>query len=74
MLLYEIEKGNLRKCNGDLKKVIQSGLYIPRDNAFIKNAFNFGNGTIKHMNNYMKNNACFCIWIDSATMEKITRL
>lgn len=72
MLLYEIDKSNARKYG--VKKAIENGLYIPRNNEFIKNAFNFGNGTQKHMNEYIKNNSCFCVWIDSETMQQVTKI
>ena len=74
MKLYEVCKSDLRKCKGNIKQVINQGNYIIRDDNFIKHAFNFGNGSIKHMNEYMKNNSVFCVWYDVETMKKINRL
>lgn len=33
------------------------------DDKRIKNAFNFGNGTIKHFEEYMRNNKRYCTFI-----------
>ena len=74
MLLYEIDKKELRIYKGDVKKAIRSGMYIERDESFVKQAFNFGNGTKKHMNKYMKNNACFCKWYNAKTLEEVKRI
>lgn len=72
MILYEIDKSDVR--NFGIKKSIEYGLYILRDDEFIKRAFNFGNGTKKHMNEYMKNNSCFCVWIDARTMKTVNKI
>ena len=73
MLLYEIYKPDLKK-HGSIKKVIAAGEYMERNDDFIKHAFNFGNGTKKDMNEYMKNNSVFCVWIDAKTMKKVNRI
>ena len=74
MKLYEIDRKDLKKCKGNIKQVINQGNYIVRDNNFVKNAFNFRNGTIKHMNEYMKNNSVFCVWYDVETMKRVNHL
>lgn len=47
---------------------------MERNDDFIKHAFNFGNGTKKDMNEYMKNNSVFCVWVDVKTMKKVNRI
>ena len=73
MILYEIEKSDIRKY-GSVKKAIAAGCYIPRNDEFIKRAFNLGHGTVNDMNRYMKDNSCFCVWIDAETMQQVARL
>ena len=73
MLLYEICKADLRRNGGNIARTIAAGEFIPRDNEFMRNAFNFGHGTIKHMNEYMRNNAIYCIWYNPATGETVKR-
>lgn len=73
MLLYEIDRSDIRKC-GSVKAAINAGWYIPRNDEFIKHAFNFGHGTINDMNRYMKDNSCFCVWIDAETMRQVTKI
>ena len=41
----------------------RSGDFTVWDDKRIKNAFNFGNGTIKHFEAYMSNNKCYCTFI-----------
>lgn len=55
MVMYEIS----RKY-GDVKKAIAAGAFNIWDDERIKNAFNFGNGTIKDFKRYMDNNKQFC--------------
>lgn len=72
MKLYEIDKMDLhRRAERD---AIAAGLYIVRDDEFIKKAFNFGNGSRKDMNRYMQDNARFCVWIDAETMKKVSHI
>lgn len=73
MLLFEIHKLDLKKY-GSVKKVIAAGEYIERNDDFVKHAFNFGNGTKKDMNEYIRNNSVFCVWIDAETMKKVNHI
>ena len=73
MLLYELYKPNIRKY-GSVEKLIELELYIERDDEFVKNAFNRGRGTKQSMNEYMRDNRNFCVWIDAETMEQVTRI
>ena len=73
MLLYEIDRTDLKKL-GCIEKVIERGEYIKRDDAFIKGAFSFGNGTNKDMNRYMHDNSVYCVWIDARTGQRVTRI
>ena len=41
----------------------KSGDFTVWDDEHIKNAFNFGNGTIKHFEAYMSNNKRYCTFI-----------
>ena len=72
MKLYEVGKPAIRKY-GSAKKAIAAGEYILRDldGDFIRSAFNFGHGTKKDMNRYMRDNAVFCVWIDASTMQPV---
>ena len=70
MKLYEIDKTDIRKC-GNYRAVISAGEYVLRDDDFIRSAFNFGHGTKKDMNRYMRDNAVFCVWIDASTMQPV---
>ena len=70
MKLYEIDKSDIRKY-GNYTKVINAGLYCIRDDHFVRSAFNFGNGNISDMNDYMRNNSMFCAWIDVDTMKRV---
>lgn len=72
MILYEIDKSDIRKYG--TKKAIENGFYVIRDDEFVRCAFNFGNGTKKHMNEYMKNNSCFCVWINAVTMQRVNKI
>lgn len=73
MKLYEIDRSDIRK-RGNYKAAISAGDYILRDDDFIRNAFNFGNGTKKDMNRYMRDNSVFCVWIDASTMQPVKRI
>ena len=73
MQLYEIDKNDLRK-HKSITEAIAAGDYIIRDDQFIVSAFNFGNGTKKDMNRYMKDNSVFCIWIDANTMQRVSKV
>ena len=73
MLLYEIDKADIREC-GSIKKAIAAGCYIPRNDEFIRHAFNLGQGTINDMSRYMTDNSCFCVWVDAETMQQVTKL
>lgn len=73
MLIYEIYRDYIRQY-GSIKKAIAAGYYIPRDDDFIKLAFNRGRGTKADMNRYMHDNAGLCVWIDSATGREIKSL
>jgi hypothetical protein len=65
MKIAEINKRTCNDCcSGDYKKAIEDEYYILIDEKFIKNAFNFGNGTTKHLKEHIKNNRCFCVYYD----------
>ena len=70
MLIYEIDRDYIRQY-GSIKKAIAAGYYIPRDNDFIRRAFNYGRGTKSDMNRYMHDNLRYCVFIDSATGREI---
>lgn len=48
---------------GKLENAIKQGLYAERNEKFIKNAFNFGNGTIKDFNRYVEDNKKYAEFI-----------
>lgn len=72
MLLYEINKKYIREMG--LEKAIERELYIVRDDNFVKHAFSLGRGTKNDMNRYMRDNKCFCVWIDAETKKEVTRI
>ena len=47
----------------------RSGDFTVWDDERIKNAFNFGNGTIKHFEAYMSNNKRYCTFITEKSAE-----
>lgn len=65
MKVFEIDKADYKKCGGNLQKIISEGLYIERNSEFVKNAFNFGNGTEKDFARYIKDNRIFCKFYDA---------
>ena len=71
MKLYEIDRADIAAAGGT-RKAIEKGLYIIRDDDFVRRAFNSGKGTKRDMIRYMKDNARFCVWIDAGTMQKVS--
>lgn len=67
MLVYEIDKKTLREYRGNVDKIIQAGDYVPRDDDFVRRAFNNGHGTERDFARYRENNRAFCKWYDTAT-------
>lgn len=65
MLIYEIYREEWREYGGDIKKIIAAGAYIPRDDEFIRKAFNFGRGTMQDFKRYIENNRQYCKWYDA---------
>ena len=54
-MIIEIDKGYLNEFyNGDIIKAYQQGDYLEWTPERIKRAFNFGNGTEKHLDRYIK--------------------
>lgn len=66
MLVYEIDTKTLREYKNNVSTIIAAGEYIPRDDEFIRRAFNNGNGTIKDFARYQNDNRVFCKWYDPA--------
>lgn len=67
MLVFEIDKSTLREYRGDINKIIEAGDYVPRDDDFVRRAFNNGHGTASDFARYRENNRIFCKWYDTAT-------
>ena len=68
LLIAEIDRTDYYKYNGNYRKIIDEGLYLLRDDKFVKHAFNFGHGTMKDFEEYRRNNDRFCVWVDLNTM------
>lgn len=66
MLVYEIDTKTLREYKNNVSVIIAAGEYIPRNDEFIRRAFNNGNGTIKDFARYKNDNRVFCKWYDPA--------
>lgn len=65
MQILEISKDYLREFyNGDISLLIGCKDGVIYDDERIKNAFNFGNGTIPDFERYMNNNKIFCYFYD----------
>ena len=55
--ILELSKDYAKKFyNGDYEKMIEEMDGVLYDNENIKNAFNFGNGSFKHLTNCINNN------------------
>lgn len=67
MLVYEIDRKTLREYHGDVNKIIEAGEYVPRDDEFIRRAFNNGHGTERDFARYREDNKIFCKWYDTTT-------
>lgn len=67
MLVFEIDRATLRDYRGDVAQIIAAGEYVPRDDEFIRRAFNYGHGTPADFKKYRDNNRVFCKWYDPAT-------
>ncbi len=48
-----------------VKKAYEQGFFTVWDSERIKNAFNFGNGTLKAFENYMQNNKAYCVFLEA---------
>ena len=65
MQILEISKDYLREFyNGDISLLIGCKDGVIYDDERIKNAFNFGNGSISDFKRYMNNNKIFCYFYD----------
>ena len=67
----EIDRRTLKAFNGNISEILKRKCYILRDNNFIKNAFQFGHGTMKDFKRYMKDNRIYCIWINLRTGREV---
>ena len=64
-MIIEYDKALLRnEYNGNIDKMTADGMFLEWTPERIKGAFNFGNGTEKHLKEYMNNNKQYCIFID----------
>lgn len=64
-MILEVSRAYLREqYTGDLKKCVSKMDGILWDKERITAAFNFGNGTEKHFQQYMENNRRFCIFVE----------
>ena len=62
-MIIEIDKGYLNEFyNGDIIKAYQQGDYFEWTPERIKRAFNFGNGTEKDLERYIRLNKQFAIF------------
>ena len=62
-MIIEIDKGYLNEFyNGDITKAYQRGDYLEWTPERIKRAFNFGNGTEKDLERYIRLNKQFAIF------------
>ena len=64
MLVYEIDTKTLREYKNNVNAIIAAGEYIPRNDEFIRRAFNNGHGTIEDFTRYKNDNKIFCKWYD----------
>jgi hypothetical protein len=62
-MIIEIYKPYI-KIDGSIEKVIENGFFIEWTPERIKNAFNFGNGTIKDFRRYMNDNKDRCLFLE----------
>ena len=62
MLVYEISKKTVIAC-GSVEKAIENSAFNVWDHERIRLAFNFGHGTEKDFNRYMRDNKQFCHFI-----------
>lgn len=64
-MILEIGRKYLRDFyNNNLAKAVKEKDGVKWDDEKIKKAFNFGNGTRKHFEEYRRNNAQFCIYVE----------
>ena len=64
-MIIEIDRGYLNEFyNGDIIKAYQQGDYLEWTPERIKSAFNFGNGTEKDLERYIRLNKQFAIFIE----------
>lgn len=64
-MVLEIGKKYINEFyGGDLTAAVKEKDGILWTNEKISGAFNFGAGTKKHFNNYMKNNKNFCYFVE----------
>ena len=62
-MIIEIDKGYLNEFyNGDIIKAYQQGDYLEWTPERIKRVFNFGNGTEKDLERYIRLNKQFAIF------------
>lgn len=59
--IYGVKEGTKyieldKKIGWSMESILAEGLYICRTEEFIRKAFNFGNGTMKDFNDYVKSN------------------
>lgn len=64
MLVYEIDLKTIREYKSNITAIIVNGDYCPRDDDFVRRAFNNGHGTIEDFTRYKNDNKIFCKWYD----------
>ena len=62
-MFLEVDKTNAKKC-GSIEKAIEEGFCIAWEDEKIKNAFNFGRGTLEDLKRYMDANRSFCFFVE----------
>ena len=71
-MVIEIDKRFLKEdYNNNIKKCVVAGDFLEWTPEKIKSAFNFNNGTIKDLKRYMRDNKCYCLFLDSDTLQPI---
>ena len=66
MKIYMLDRKDCRKSyNGNFLKMIEAEQYVEFDDNRIRRAFNFGNGTEKDMNRFMRDNNKYCRFYDA---------
>ena len=66
MRIYALDRAYCQnRFSGNFRKMIEAGEYVEFDDNRIRRAFNFGNGTEKDMNRFMRDNNKYCRFYDA---------